>query len=555
MKIFFLNVGRRYELVESFARALPLVSPGIIWGSDPNPLAPALALVDRVIDLPAKIESDEFLDCLCDFLKRESIDLIIPTIDPDLLRLDQWRDELTKRVPQSKVLLSPRSAIQVARNKHLSRDAFALLGAEVPEAVDPFDSDLAFPLFVKPASGSSSVGAVRVENAVELQKALKTTVDPMVERFVRGDEITVDVLLDLQGRALCAVPRRRLQVRAGEVTRGIVERSPKLESLAMALAEGIGCIGPVTIQFLNPVKDRWVAIELNARMGGGLPLSINAGANWPLWILQMINDDTPTIDSSKINDGMIMTRTDHSIFLPPKNLLPLEGIQKPLPQVLIFDMDDTLYPEVDFIYSGYRAVAERVWNDLRVDIESELRRRFTANQRGDLISTVFCDLGIDVGEEYVANILVPVYREHTPKILPFVEVESVLSELCKKGYRLGLLSDGLAVVQRRKFDALGLAQYFEKIIFTDELGRDAWKPSEKGFIHLLNSLEVEAVNTIYIADNPLKDFFGANALGMKTVRIIRPGAIYEKALPPSLAYKPQRVIYTLSELLNNSVSW
>lgn len=554
MNIFFLNVGRRYELVESFASALPLVSPGIIWGSDPNPLAPALAVVDRVIDLPTRIDSDEFLDCLCDFLVRESIDLIIPTIDPDLLRLDQWRNELSRRAPQSKLLLSPRSAIQVARDKRLSRDAFARLGAKVPEAVDPLDLDLIFPLFVKPASGSSSIGAVRVDNETDLQKALTNAINPMVERFVGGDETTVDVLLDFHGQALCAIPRRRIQVRAGEVTRGVVERSSMLESLAMSLAEGIGCIGPVTIQFLNPEKGHWVAMELNARMGGGLPLTINAGGNWPLWILQMANGDTPIINSSVIHDGMVMTRADRSIFLPPKNLLSIDLIQEPLPSIIIFDMDDTLYPEIDFVYSGYRAIAEQVWHDFHVDIEFELRRRFDANQRGDLMSTVLSNLNIDVGEEYVANILVPIYREHKPKILPYVETKPVLSALCKQGHRLGLLSDGLATVQRRKFEALGLAQYFERIIFTDELGRDAWKPSEKGFINLLNSLGVEAKNAVYVADNPLKDFSGPQSLGMKTIRIIRPGTLHEKSLPLSFKDKPQRVIYSLSDLLDSFVA-
>lgn len=549
MNVFFLNVGRRCELVEAFARALPAVSPGLIWGSDPNPLAPALAAVDRRVELSAHIDSDAFLDALCDFLVRESIDLVIPTIDPDLVRLDRWRDQIAERAPQARLLVSPSSVIRIARDKRLSRDAFAALGAEVPEAVDPSAPDLAFPLFIKPASGSASIGAVRVNDGDELRARLAETADPMVERLIGGDETTVDVLLDLSGQALCAVPRRRLQVRGGEVTRGVVERSPELEARAMAIASGLGCIGPVTLQFRNPAPGRWVAMELNARMGGGLPLAIGAGADWPRWILQMAAGRAPSVAGATVHDGMVMTRTDRSIFLPPTRLAVPSGLDAPLPPVIVFDMDDTLYPEADFVRSGHRAVAERVWQDLRVDIEPELRRRFAAGQRGDLMSAALASLDVEMPQDYVGGVLVPVYREHAPAIRPHVETVPVLTELRARGHRLALLSDGWAEVQRRKLAALGLAALFDEIVITDELGRDAWKPSPVGFERILTALGVAADAAMYVSDNPHKDFVGPHRLGMRTVRIVRPGTEHGEALAPAPEHQPQRVIRALHELL------
>lgn len=549
MNIFFLNVGRRCELVEAFARVLPAVSPGLIWGSDPNPLAPALAVVDRRIELPTAIDSDAFLDALCDFLVRESIDLVIPTIDPDLVRLDRWRDQIAERSPRARLLVSPSSVIRIARDKRLSRDAFAALGAEVPEAVDPDAPDLAFPLFIKPASGSASIGAVRVNDADELRARLAETVDPMVERLIGGDETTVDVLLDLSGKALCAVPRRRLQVRGGEVTRGVVERSPDLETLAMAIASGLGCIGPVTVQFRNPSPGRWVAMELNARMGGGLPLAIGAGADWPRWILQMAAGRAPSIAGATVHDGMVMTRTDRSIFLPPTRLTVPSGLDASLPAVIVFDMDDTLYPEADFVRSGHRAVAERVWQDLRVDIEPELRRRFAAGQRGDLMSAALAALDVEVPHDYIRRVLVLVYREHAPTIRPYVETLPVLTELRARGHRLALLSDGWAEVQRRKLAALGVAALFDEVVFTDELGQDAWKPSPVGFERILTTLGVAGDAAMYVSDNPYKDFAGPHQLGMRTVRIVRPGTEHGEALAPTLEHQPQRVIHALHEML------
>ena len=553
MNIFFLNVGRRCELVEAFARALPTVSPGLIWGSDPNPLAPALAVVDRRVELPTHIDSDDFLDALCDFLVRESIDLVIPTIDPDLVRLDRWRDLIAERAPRARLLVSPGSVIRIARDKRLSRDAFAALGAEVPEAVDPQAPDLAFPLFIKPASGSASIGAVRVDDGEELRARLAETDEPMVESLIGGDETTVDVLLDLKGQALCAVPRRRLQVRGGEVTRGIIERSPELEARAMAIASGLGCIGPVTVQFRNPAPGRWVAMELNARMGGGLPLTISAGADWPRWILQMASDCVPSVAGVTVHDGMVMTRTDRSIFLPPLRLEAPRGLDAPLSPVIVFDMDDTLYPEADFVRSGHRAVAERVWQDLRVDIEPELRRRFAAGQRGDLMSAALAALDVKAPQDYVGRVLVPVYREHTPVICPYVETVPVLTELRARGHRLALLSDGWAEVQRRKLAALGLAGLFDEVVITDELGREAWKPSTVGFERILNALGVTGAEAMYVSDNPHKDFAGPHRLGMRTVRIIRPGTEHGEALAPSPEHQPQQVMRALHEMLTAPV--
>ena len=550
MNVFFLNVGRRCELVESFARVLPAVSPGLIWGSDPNPLAPALAVVDRRVELPTTFESVEFLDQLSDFLVKENIDLVVPTIDPDLVRLDQWRNVLKERAACARLLLSPTSVIQVARDKRLSRDAFVKLGAEVPESIDPKAKDLPFPLFIKPATGSASIGAVRVDSETDMYKHLVTTIEPMVERFVTGDETTVDVLLDLKGRPVCAVPRRRIQVRGGEVIRSIVERSTALESLAMTIAKGLGCIGPVTLQFRNPSPGRWVAMELNARMGGGLPLTIKAGADWPRWILQMVAGQELVVEPTTIRDGMVMTRTDRSFFLSPPHLVAPNGLVDPLPRVIVFDLDDTLYPEADFVQSGHRVIAEQVWKDFNIDIEPELRRRFSAGQRGDLMSTVLSDLRmINVPKDYVGKVLVPLYRNHMPKIQPYVETVPVLTELRMRGHRLALLTDGWSGVQRRKLNALGLADLFDEIIFTDELGQDAWKPSTKGFERILKAFDVRGEEAMYVSDNPYKDFLATQQLGMHSVRIVRPCTEYGEVVAPSIKHKPQRTIQQLRELL------
>jgi carbamoyl-phosphate synthase large subunit len=551
MNLLFLNVGRRCELVAAFGRALVQASPGLVWGSDPNPEAPALAQVDRVAALPAAIDTPEFLRALADFLVREHIDLIIPTIDPDLLRLDAWRDELRRLAPATRLLLSPSRAIQIARDKRKSRAAFAELGAEVPKEVDPGARNIAFPIFVKPAAGSASQGARRIESAAQLQEALRSTADPMFEELVTGPEVTVDVLMDFAGMALKAVPRRRIQVRGGEMTRGVIARDAALEGLALRLAHGLGCTGPVTLQFRNPTPDRWIAMELNARMGGGLPLTVAAGGDWPRWVLELCVGRTPDL-SRPLLDGLRMSRFDSSVFIPPLEALPsLWAAVRPLPRLLILDLDDTLYPEADFVGSGHRAAALAVWRDHRIDIEPELRRRFAAGQRGDTLTAALQTLNVPFSPGYVERVLVPAYREHTPQISPHVDARPVLTELRARGHVLALLSDGWAAVQRGKLAALGLADLFAAVMFTDELGRDAWKPSTRGFEALLQQLGIEAQDAVYIADNPAKDFLGPHRLGMQSIRIMRPGGEHAAALARPRADDASWRVTSLAELLTN----
>lgn len=549
MNLYFPNVGRRCELVASFAKALMRVSPGLIWGSDPNPLAPALSVVDHVVALPSDFNDPTFLDALADFLVRERIDLVIPTIDPDLVRLNRWRDALAQRAPCTRLLLPPSSAIALARDKRHSRDAFANLGAEVPRAVDPALTPLKFPLFIKPASGSASAGARLLSSAAELTEALAATEDPMIEEVVGGDETTVDVLLDFNGKALCAVPRRRLQVRGGEVTRGVVHRDASLEALAMRLAEGMGCTGPVTLQFREPQPGHWVAMELNARLGGGLPLTIAAGADWPRWVLELAAGRQPDCRVPLV-DGLQMSRHDASIFLPPAGSWPPAWTgEASLPSLLIFDLDDTLYREADFVLSGYRAVAERVWRDHGVDIESELRRRFSIGQRGDLFTPSLRLLGVVFDEAYVREVLVRTYRDHMPSIRPYAETADVLRRLRADGHELALLSDGWADVQRRKFEALRLPDVFAAVVFTDELGYDAWKPSPRGFLHLLERTGRSGTDAAYIADNPAKDFIAPHQLSMDSFRLIRHDTEHRAALARPRQHDARWRLDSLAHLL------
>jgi len=217
-------------------------------------------------------------------------------------------------------------------------------------------------------------------------------------------------------------------------------------------------------------------------------------------------------------------------------------------QAIVFDLDDTLYPERDYVLSGFKVVAE--WGQLHLGIPveqgfSELHDLYVAGVRGETFNRWL--VHHNISPEGVVSELVQVYRDHQPAIRCFPETPALLDSLCQH-FRLGLLSDGYLAVQRLKLKALGLARYFDAVVFSDEWGRKSWKPSTRPFLEVLSRLSVPAPAAAYVADNPVKDFLGARQAGMVTVWVHRSEGEYAHLRPPSDAHAPDYEVTSLTEL-------
>ena len=168
MNVLFINAGRRCELVKAFKKELPTFGGGgLVYASDIDILAPALQFADESVIFP-HTSDQKFLQTFIDFCRAKKIDLLIPTIDPDLVLLDRLRSQISEYLPSLYMLLPSSEVIELADDKRKTRAAFAELGAYVPEELDADDELLAFPLFIKPAKGSAGVGAQRVNDRAEL---------------------------------------------------------------------------------------------------------------------------------------------------------------------------------------------------------------------------------------------------------------------------------------------------------------------------------------------------------------------------------------------------
>ncbi|MHC4567865.1 MAG: HAD family hydrolase [Planctomycetota bacterium] len=217
--------------------------------------------------------------------------------------------------------------------------------------------------------------------------------------------------------------------------------------------------------------------------------------------------------------------------------------------VVVFDLDDTLYDEIDYCRSGFAAVAEYLaalpGSQPPDRIFAAFWGQFSAGNRTQTFNAALDELAVPFDDRLVRQ-LVDVYRNHKPKITLPDESRNVLDEL-KNRYQLALLTDGFLPAQQLKVRALGIEGYFASIVYTEQLGRQCWKPSPVGFEKMMNGLGAEPENMVYVADNENKDFIAPNNLGFSTVRLIRPAGMHT-AVSDEPGAKAQHRIHQIEQI-------
>ena len=223
-------------------------------------------------------------------------------------------------------------------------------------------------------------------------------------------------------------------------------------------------------------------------------------------------------------------------------------------KAVIFDLDDTLYPEVQYVKSGLRAVSRWLSEQMGIASEkifSEFWQIYEMGRSSGKRIKIF-DHWLErksIQPDKWVEQMIEIYRSHTPSIKPYPKIPDLLAKL-KRSYKLGIITDGFAYSQRQKLRALQLESFFDVIIFTDEIGgRATWKPSPIPFRLALEKLEISSSSSVYIGDNPLKDFYGARSIGMWTLHIQLSEGIYHHIVPPSPAHAADFKVNTLEGLL------
>jgi carbamoyl-phosphate synthase large subunit len=316
VNVLFTSTGRRVELLSAFHHAYhALRLKGKIIVTDINPLAPSFLAADSTYEVPPYTDP-KYVPTLLEIVKRSRVKLVFPLIDPDIPILAAHKQDFESL--GAKVMTPEAEGAETARDKWKTHQMFKTLG--IPAARSWLPDEVrkekpGFPLFIKPRRGSAGQGAFRVENERQLEFFLTYVDDPIIQECLPGPEITSDVICSAAGVVWAIVSRRRIEIRAGEVAKGVTVWDKTIARHCIAAAKGIRAAGPVTVQcILRDGKPFFT--EINARFGGGCPLGIAAGANSPKWYLAEAAGAKVKIPPlGEYQRDLYMTRYDESFFV------------------------------------------------------------------------------------------------------------------------------------------------------------------------------------------------------------------------------------------------
>lgn len=503
MNILFTGVGRRIELLQAFRNAALVLNKELkIYGADMAGTAPALAYCDYACRVVA-MKDPGYIQNLLDICITDHINLLIPTIDTDLLVLSENKERFEEI--GTRVMISAPEMIRICRDKNNTSQFFVDCGLHAPMPVNDWQEyKSSYPAFIKPKDGSSSINAFKVENEEELEVYAGQVEDYIVQPFISGHEYTIDIFCDWNGDPISIVPRERLQVRAGEVLKTQIYMDLVMIQEMKTLCKAFKPCGPMTVQLIRDDKGIDWYIEINPRFGGGTPLSMKAGARSAEAILKLM--DGEDVDEQEISDGAIYSRFDQSVCIT-EGKGQIKGV--------IFDLDDTLYSEKEYVRSGYKAVSEY----LDGKYEEKLWRLFEEGKQA--IDELLKELG---REDEKAEVL-KVYRSHKPDIHLYPGVAEMIAVLKDRGIKVGIITDGRPEGQRNKLEALGLD--VDDVIITDELGGIQFrKPCDIAFRIMSTRWRLNPADIVYVGDNPVKDFQAPQQLGMKSIYFKNPDGLY-----------------------------
>jgi carbamoyl-phosphate synthase large subunit len=318
--ILFANVGRRVSLIRAFGEAMRhLGLSARILGVDANPLSPAYYVTDESFPI-CRIQEEAYIPSLLSICRRHRVKLLISLLDTDLLKLAESRK--TFKQQDTFVLISSPEVVRLARDKRLTHGFFVENHIPTPRIVN-YDAALeqnSFPLFIKPLDGSASQMSFRIDNRESLIFFHSYVPNPIIMEYVAGEEYTLDVFIDREQVVKAIVPRKRLEVRAGEVSKSRIELNPEIMAAGRKVAQALGRrggLGMINLQCIYPADRGVKFIEINPRFGGGYPLSIQAGYPFPQWAVEMALGRALSPLPADLGDGLMMLRYDEAVFIRP----------------------------------------------------------------------------------------------------------------------------------------------------------------------------------------------------------------------------------------------
>ena len=317
VRLLFTCAGRRVELINAFRAAAKALSlKPVIHTADADPLPAAACVADHAHHVPPA-RSSTYVAALLRLVEREKIDLLIPLIDDELLLLARARQRFAAL--NCTAMISSPYVVEICRDKLATFEFLRSQGIDTPDTWRVAEvlnrARHQFPYFLKPRRGSASKGNFILKNKAELKALAPLVQEGIIQEFIDGVEHTLDVYTGFDGKPRCVVPRRRIEVRGGEVVTAQTVNDKAIIDTGVWVAEAFAeCVGLVTIQLIRTSEGRISVIEINPRFGGGAPLGIKAGADSPRWILSEWMGKSPRIRINHFKPDMVMLRYHDAFF-------------------------------------------------------------------------------------------------------------------------------------------------------------------------------------------------------------------------------------------------
>jgi len=317
--ILITSVGKRVTLVHQFQKELKSVYPNAkIFTTEMNPdMSPAAMVSDGCFQV-LSVTSNGYIEELLNICVKNSVKIIIPTIDTELLLLSASKKLFQEHGIEP--IVSDLLFIETCRDKRNTEKFLLQRDIRVPKAVDKYNPT--FPLFAKPYDGSLSKDLFILKSADELTPNILNHPKLIFMEYIDSveyKEFTVDMYYGKDNCVKGIVPRERVEIRAGEINKGFTRKNYLVEFIKKRLGYLPGVIGCICIQlFYKEINNDVVGIEINPRFGGGYPLSYAANANFPANIISEYFLGEEVVYSDAWLDNTLMLRFDSEVIVYDK---------------------------------------------------------------------------------------------------------------------------------------------------------------------------------------------------------------------------------------------
>ncbi len=285
-----------------------------VVASDANPLAPALYHAD-VRAIAPRVDDPGYIAALAALVRQHDVRLIVPLTDLDGAILQRGRAELGALVLAPSPEIVERMSDKYAAALELAKHGIASPPTWLPDALP---AEIPFPVLVKARKGFGSRNIYRCENREELDFFLRyTPAESMVQRCCQGEEFSIDIFCDLDGRCLGAIPRTMIESKGGESIKGMTIMDEELIALGRRAAEALPLAGPSTLQCFREPDGTLEVTDVNTRFGGAFPLPTAAGSQYPQLALAIARGERPEPRLGQFRAGVTMTRFFSHVALEP----------------------------------------------------------------------------------------------------------------------------------------------------------------------------------------------------------------------------------------------